>query len=187
MNNHLTYDQLIGYIHLTLTDAEREELDQHLNSCAQCRALLSEHETTQRRIRYGLTAGLKKVQPSHKMSFAAIAPNLKRKRGRPFLFLAAIDRPLSSAVALGMLVLLILALFAVLGRTPPLPPPMVGKPTPEPVTIVFAHHPHDTAYYAGLIKTFNKIYPNITVEQFTQPYHTMDDHLVTPAPDVVIR
>jgi multiple sugar transport system substrate-binding protein len=185
MNNHLTQEQLIGYIHHTLTDAEREELDQHLASCAQCRALLTEHETTQRRIRYDLAGGLKKVQPSNKMSFSAISTNLKRRRGWPFL-LTALDRPLSSVVAAGMLAVLVFALFAIFGYPAPGSPQIVSKPTPEPVIIVFAHHPYDTEYYAGLIEEFNQLYPYITIQQYTRPYKTVEGELRADAPDVIL-
>ncbi len=54
MKNHLSNEQLIGYVHQTLTDAEREEIDRHLAECAQCRGILADHESVQRRIRYGL-------------------------------------------------------------------------------------------------------------------------------------
>jgi multiple sugar transport system substrate-binding protein len=185
MNNHLTQEQFIGYIHHTLTDAEREELDQHLASCAQCRALLTEHETVQRRIRYDLSSGLKKVHPSNKMSFSAISPRLRRRRGWSFL-LAAIDQPLSSAVALGMLALLVLALFAVSSNPVSLPLQIVSNPTPELATVVFAHHPYDKAYYAGLIEEFNQLYPHITIRQFVRPYQTTDGHIVPDGPDVIL-
>jgi multiple sugar transport system substrate-binding protein len=37
-------------------------------------------------------------------------------------------------------------------------------PTPEPVTIVFAHSSFDAEYYEALVQEFNERYPHITVE-----------------------
>jgi outer membrane protein assembly factor BamB len=119
MNNHLSNDQLIGYIHQTLTDAEREEIDRHLGECAQCRGILSEHEAMQRRIHYGLMSDLRKAQPSAQMSFAAIAPGLKRGGGLSLLW-TIVEQPLSGAVALAMLIALVSGLFFMfIGKTPP--------------------------------------------------------------------
>lgn len=78
MNSHLTDEQLIGYVHHTLTDAQREAMDQHLTVCPDCRTRLSEHEALQRYIRHSLMADLKGGQPSPALSFSGIAPRLKR-------------------------------------------------------------------------------------------------------------
>ena len=80
MSNHLSDQQLIGYIHQTLTDAEREEIDQHLAECGRCRTLLGDYEALQRRIHYGLATDLRKMVPSARKSFAAVAPRLKQGR-----------------------------------------------------------------------------------------------------------
>ena len=40
----------------------------------------------------------------------------------------------------------------------------LGTPTPEPVTITFAHINFDQEWYAALLQEFNKEYPHITVE-----------------------
>jgi anti-sigma factor RsiW len=80
MSDHLNEEQLTGYVHYTLTDAERETLDAHLNACAQCRARLGEYEALQRRIRYSLASDMKAVSPPSGMSFAAVAPRLQRPR-----------------------------------------------------------------------------------------------------------
>jgi len=81
MNSHLSDEQLVGYIHHTLTDAQREAMDQHLGICADCRASLAEHEAWQRRIHHSLLADLKAAQPRPDMGFSAIAPRLKRPSG----------------------------------------------------------------------------------------------------------
>lgn len=79
MNGHLSDEQLIGYVHHTLTDAQREAMDQHLASCSDCRARLAEHEALQRRIRHDLLADLNGVQPSPAIKFSTIASRLKRR------------------------------------------------------------------------------------------------------------
>ena len=99
MNHHLSDNQLIGYIHQTLTDAEREEIDRHLVECARCRGHLGDQEAIQRRIRYGLMNGLRKVSPSSQMTFAAISPG--PTWSSRLVTLWAKTRPPLSAVAMG--------------------------------------------------------------------------------------
>ena len=77
MSDHLNDAQLAGYVHYTLTDAERETMDAHLNTCTHCRACLDEYDALQRRIRYSLAGDIKAVSPPSGMSFAAIAPRLQ--------------------------------------------------------------------------------------------------------------
>jgi hypothetical protein len=79
MNRHLNDKELSGYIHQTLTDAQRESMDRHLDACPRCREQVAEAKAVQRRIHYGLTADLRQVHPT-KMQFRQIAPNLLRKR-----------------------------------------------------------------------------------------------------------
>ncbi|MBN1217315.1 MAG: PQQ-binding-like beta-propeller repeat protein, partial [Anaerolineae bacterium] len=152
MTNHLTHEQLIGYIHQTLTDAEREEIDRHLAECAQCRNLLTDHETTQRRIQYGLNGDLRKMQPSARMSFAAIAPRLKRRRGASLiLFWTTLDQPVSGAVALTMLVALTLGLFFIFtGKTPPPETSVAGS--------MFRGNPqHTGAYHVEIVPSLGEV------------------------------
>jgi hypothetical protein len=80
MSNHLNDEQLIGYVHYTLTDAERETIDEHLKGCVDCRVRLAECEAVQRRIRYSLSADIRAVPVPSTMTFAAIAPQLQRYR-----------------------------------------------------------------------------------------------------------
>ena len=42
-------------------------------------------------------------------------------------------------------------------------------PTPEPVTIAFAHPDIDTDYYEPLVRAFNERFPHITVEPQPRP------------------
>ncbi len=82
MNDHLSDEQLIGYVHYTLSDAERETMDAHLKRCPDCRARMVEYEGIQRRIRYDLVADIRTVSPPSSMRFAAIAPRLERRAWR---------------------------------------------------------------------------------------------------------
>jgi outer membrane protein assembly factor BamB len=116
MNHHVSDDQLVGYIHQTLTDAEREEIDRHVAECAQCRGMLGDHEAVQRRIAYGLANDLKKVRPPSSMSFATISPRLRRFRGVAALWLA-VDRPLTAAATLTLFTLLMVGVILILTRT----------------------------------------------------------------------
>ncbi len=105
MTNHLTDEQLIGYIHHTLTDAEREAIDRHLAECPTCRAHLAGNETLQRRIRNEFSADLRSSRSSSQMSFAAIAPRVKRSR-RLTMFVKHSNQVLYGAATLVVLVAL---------------------------------------------------------------------------------
>ena len=113
MSAHLSEKQLVGYIQRTLTDTRREAMDQHLAACPRCRARLADHEALQRRIHYSLLADLRTVRPSPRMTFANIAPRLKRpKRFVPLW--GQSQRLLSGAAALAALILqgvILIALF----------------------------------------------------------------------------
>jgi hypothetical protein len=84
MNNHISDDELIGNIHRTLTDAQRESMEVHLAACPQCRARLSDNEAMQQRIRHSLLADMRYVQPSPGMRFAAISPRVKGDKYHAF-------------------------------------------------------------------------------------------------------
>jgi hypothetical protein len=129
MNDHLSDEQLIGYSHCTLTDAEREVMDSHFTHCPECRARLANHEALQRRIRHSLLADLKAVQPTARLEFSAVAPRL-----RPPNHLAALWRRSSqlvrgatSVVAMAGLVVAVLSLSDGIGR-------LVAGVTEVPVT-----------------------------------------------------
>ena len=80
MNDHLKDDELIAYVHRTLTDDQREGMDKHLLDCPSCRAQLSEHEGFQNRVRYALLADMKTVKAPENMRFRAISPQVERRR-----------------------------------------------------------------------------------------------------------
>jgi hypothetical protein len=113
MNNHLNDEQLIGYVHYTLTDAERETMDEHMKVCVDCRARMAKYEALQRRIRYSLSADIKAVSPSPAMSFAAIAPRLQRHRWRDG-FRFPVGELLPGAAALAALAGLTVALISLI-------------------------------------------------------------------------
>jgi hypothetical protein len=85
--NHLTSDDLTGYIYRTLDDAQRESMDVHLLECPTCRARLTAQETRQRQFSGELKAVLNSATPSSRMSFAAIAPRLQNRRTRQNIWL----------------------------------------------------------------------------------------------------
>jgi hypothetical protein len=84
MNDHLSDDELIGNIHRTLTDAQRESMEVHLAACPQCRARLSDNEAMQQRIRHNLLADLRGVQPSADMRFESISAQVRGDKVQAF-------------------------------------------------------------------------------------------------------
>ena len=115
MNSHLTEEQLIGYVHHTLTDAQREAMNQHLAACPECRARRDEHEALQQRIRNDLLAEMKTVRPSSDMTFATIEPRLKR-RSRSARVLQWPRQWLPGAAALVGLVIAVVGLTVGIGQ-----------------------------------------------------------------------
>ncbi|MFP4394134.1 MAG: anti-sigma factor family protein [Anaerolineales bacterium] len=106
LREHLTDTQVIGYIHHTLTDAQREAFDQHLSACPACRARLEEHQATADRLRADLRGELQEIAPPPTMTFAAIAPRLKRRRRGGWLRIESQFFPGLATVAGLVLVLL---------------------------------------------------------------------------------
>lgn len=80
MRDHLTAQEVNGYIHKTLTDAEREAMDHHLAQCPPCRTLVDEAQNHQRHIFRALSADLRQARPSDKMRFDTIRLRLSRAR-----------------------------------------------------------------------------------------------------------
>ena len=79
MNGHLNDKELSGYIHQTLTDAQRESMNRHLDACPRCREQVAEAKAVQRRIHHGLAADLRQIRPAN-IHFSQIAPQLQRRR-----------------------------------------------------------------------------------------------------------
>ena len=119
MNEHLSQDQLIGYVCHTLADAQRERIDIHLEACHECRARLSGHEVLGRRIQYDVMDWRRGVSPSPQMTFAAVAPKLRRSRKVARVW-AGSKQFVYSAAMLAVLVLLVVGLvlyFQNIGRS----------------------------------------------------------------------
>ncbi|MBN1813263.1 MAG: DJ-1/PfpI family protein [Anaerolineae bacterium] len=132
-SSHLREAQLIGYVYQTLADAEREGMDRHLEGCTRCRTRLGDHESMQRRIHYGLVGSLRKARPSSRMTFAALAPNLKR--GRRWAALWTVAGRFAYAAAIFALALLVSTLAGGPRRGQPIgssfPAATSIPPTPE--------------------------------------------------------
>ncbi len=143
MKNHISEEALMGYVQHTLTDARREEIDQHLMSCAGCRARLDDHQACQRRIRQDLAADLGRVTPSSRMTFGSVAGDLahaadvsSRRRWWP----VASPQVLSAAAALGGLALSVMTLVVGIHWAKISfwsMPVDVSNPTPLPVVACF--------------------------------------------------
>ena len=86
-SQHLPLDGLVGYIHGTLNDAQREVIDAHLMECPTCRANMAEQELWKRRISNELGGALKLAIPSPQMSFSAIVPRLQNWNFRKNIWL----------------------------------------------------------------------------------------------------
>ena len=114
MNKHLTEEQIIGYIHHTLTDAQRESINHHLTTCPVCRGQLADHESTQRVIRNTLHADMKALRPPTQIPFTAI----KQISGVNLLW-ERTGQLLSNAFALAALALLVITLIALFGSGRP--------------------------------------------------------------------
>ncbi len=82
--HHINDEKLIGYIYRTLSDSDRESIDDHLVECRICRAKITRHEVRQRLIMNELRAELNGIMPSPEMNFAAIVPHLQRSRIQNF-------------------------------------------------------------------------------------------------------
>jgi len=60
---HVSDSNLIAYVHHQLTDAQREEIDRHLETCLECRRQLLSHADVQRRLSDGLGHELAQLHP----------------------------------------------------------------------------------------------------------------------------
>jgi hypothetical protein len=114
IDTHLNQEQFNSHIHQTLTDAQRETMDQHLATCPHCRARLADHEALQRRIRHNLLADLRAVRPSPRMNYAAIEPRLKSPKKLALAWIQS-HQLFSGAAALVTLALQAVVLLILLG------------------------------------------------------------------------
>ena len=79
MKQHISGELLVGYVYRTLSDAERETINDHLVNCSTCRAQITYHETRQRQIDYNLRADIEVTSFPPEMAFKVIAPRLRRR------------------------------------------------------------------------------------------------------------
>ncbi len=129
-NNHLTPDHLTGYLYQTLDDATRESLNAHLAYCPTCRAQLDEQKSVQRALANELNGVLSQARPSHRMTFSAIADQIKPRA--PILQLwGRVTTTTPMAFALTGLVLAIVGVLQMIGlrHLPASPQPMSAYPT----------------------------------------------------------
>lgn len=117
MSDHLTEQDLIGYVTQSLTDAQREGMNRHLASCPACRTRLDDHESLQRRIGRELAADLKVARPAADRRFASIAGQLPAGRRRARLGYVSLRL---ATGAIGLFVFAILGWF-VMQNFAPLP------------------------------------------------------------------
>jgi hypothetical protein len=133
MYSHINEEELVGYLYRTLTDARREVLDAHLQSCPECRSRLSSHEVKQRRIHNDLRREINGRKPSTSLRFSGIAPQL-----RPRVPLDGLWQPLfSSSLATVGVVLAILGVWRSLPPWPFSAPSSVSGPFPAVAGLLF--------------------------------------------------
>ncbi len=80
MSNHLSDQELNGYIHRTLSDVQRETMGRHLQQCDRCRARLQQGEQWRRHVTNDLDMTLCYARPSADMRFNQIQGRINRKR-----------------------------------------------------------------------------------------------------------
>ncbi len=158
MTHHLTDEQLIGYIHHTLTDAEREDIDQHLVECPICRANLDENETLHRQIRNNLSTDLRQTHPSRQMNFAPIAPHVKRKR-RLMMFVKQSNQVLYGTATLIILLSLGIGLVMFFSR---INPSILTSAIPSPIDVIEAL---ETAHNAQDVDAIVALYAEDGIEK----------------------
>jgi LCP family protein required for cell wall assembly len=76
--HHVSDANLIAYVHHQLTDAQREEIDRHLEACLECRRQLLSHADAQRHLSDRLTRELAQLHPIS--NWAAIEPQIHTSR-----------------------------------------------------------------------------------------------------------
>ncbi len=80
MMTHLTEREINGYIHHTLTDAQRETMNRHMQDCPDCRVQVQAAEHLRRQMAYDLAEEIRHSRPSAQMGFRQIRPELNRRR-----------------------------------------------------------------------------------------------------------
>jgi hypothetical protein len=82
---HFTDRDVNAYIHHSLTDAQRETMNRHMQNCGMCRGRLQTAEWQRRQFANDLTSEIRRARPSDRMQFGMIKPGLNRRRRRAFV------------------------------------------------------------------------------------------------------
>ena len=145
MNRHLNEQELSGYLHQTLTDAQRESMNLHLDSCPPCRERVAEAKTIQRRIHYDLASELRRTRPTN-MHFGQIAPKLpKQRRWATIRFYSV--QTLSSIAVLAVVVIFATLLISFMQSSEW----MAASPVAAASTVLGEEWDDASAYRQGLI------------------------------------
>jgi hypothetical protein len=115
-NNHIHDEILIGYITRSISDADRETIDDHLLKCLICRTRFSIHKNQLRIIDQEIRVEIDKVVPTSRMNFEKIASSIKPKALR-----YSFDGITTGALvisAIGGLVFAIIGLWQIAGSSP---------------------------------------------------------------------
>ncbi len=106
-NGHLSDADLVAYLHQTLSEPVRQSLDQHLETCADCRTRLDKHVGYARRLDETLKSQLAMVGPPRAANWGAIAGKVSRGRRWHRLGLSG-RRPLLWAMGAAYLLALVI-------------------------------------------------------------------------------
>lgn len=129
MNDHPRRKELISYLYEALSEAERAQVEAHLQTCSQCQAGLAEQEAIRQQLRAGVLS-LQQVTPPAKLTFVAIAPRLKRP-GKLSRAVEPLRQPLYSALTLAVLIAFGVGLYVLFSSiNPSTVKPMPGPGTP---------------------------------------------------------
>lgn len=111
-NHHIPNDVLIAYLYHTLTDAARETIDAHLQTCSECRARLGSHQEHYQRVGREINLTLDQATPPIGMQFERILPRLQHRSARG-TFPALLDS-LPIGVSMAGLALALVGLWKIL-------------------------------------------------------------------------
>ncbi len=113
-NQHVKDEQILGYIHRTLSDADREIINHHLVNCQVCRGRINQSEIQSRQITNGLKAEINGAPIPKTLSFAAIAPRLEKPQRLQLWSRFSLSAPLATTL-IGLL-LAVFGLWQTLGN-----------------------------------------------------------------------
>jgi len=97
-NDHIKDEQILGYIHHTLNDAERETINHHLTNCQFCRSRVSQDEIQSRHISNGIQGEMNGVEIPVGLSFSRITPQLGKHHRSRFWVKLSSATPLVTAI-----------------------------------------------------------------------------------------